>query len=241
MTDLTVPDAHTLAGPYVLDALPAGERVAFEEHLGHCESCAADIDGMRRVAVRLGGAVAVPVPPLLRARVLIEVVRTRQVSPPLKRSRAPRFGRRSLLAVAAAITAVAATGVAIDQHRDGFDERVANDALMRVLSQPDARTVRGDLSGGGRATVVSSVRTDAAVVVLHDLGRLSGRRTYQLWLIDKGQQAHSVGLVAGDTADAQLSVDGGGLADKVMFGVTVEPRGGSHEPTLPAAALIALV
>ena len=246
MTDTITPDVHTLAGPYVLDALPAGERDAFEEHIQHCQTCAADIAGMRRVAVRLGGAVAVPAPSLLKARTLTEVRRTRQLSPLLRTSTAVqarhhRLGRRSVLALAAELVAVAATGVAVDQHRDGVDERRANDALIEVLSQSDARTVRGNLSSGGRATVVSSVRSDAAVVVLHNLTRPPGGRTYQLWLIDKGQQAHSIGLVTGDRTDEQLEVNGAGLADKVMFGVTVEPGGGSPEPTLPAAALIALV
>ena len=241
-----MPDVHTLAGPYVLDALPAGERAAFEQHLGRCPSCAAEIDGMRRAVVRLGGAVAVPVSPLLRARVMTAVRQTRQLSPrPSAPMATARFGRRSLLGLAAGVAVLAATGaavgVAVEQHRDGQAERRAGDALIRVLSQPDAHTVRGNLSGGGRVTVVSSVRTDTAIVVLHDLAELPAGRTYQLWLIDKGQQAHSAGLVAGDAVDAQIAVDGGGLADTVMVGVTVEPSGGSPEPTLPAAALIALV
>lgn len=40
------------------------------------------------------------------------------------------------------------------------------DRIAAVLAQPDARTVRGSLTGGGEVEMVASAKGDAAVVVL---------------------------------------------------------------------------
>jgi anti-sigma-K factor RskA len=106
--------------------------------------------------------------------------------------------------------------------------------VAAVLAQPDARTVHGPVAGGGQATVVSSARADAAVVVLRDLPKLPTDRTWQLWMIDPSKTAHSVGLAAGDLTD----VINGSVTGMVAFGLSVEPPGGSAKPSAPVAALI---
>lgn len=237
---MTDPDVHTLTGPYVLDALPEDERAGFEAHLAECAFCTTEVAELREAAVKLATPVATPPPPALKANVLAAIEHTRQL-PPLVPGQSPtpvaqrRFSRRSVLALAAAALAVAgAGGVAIDQYRERTDAVQANERMAAVLTQPDARTVRGPVAGGGQATVVASAQADAAVVVLRNLPKLSGNRTWQLWMIDPSQTAHSVGLASGDEAQ----VLNGDVTGMVAFGLTVEPPGGSTKPTLPAAALI---
>lgn len=128
-------------------------------------------------------------------------------------------------------------GVAFDQYRDNQRIQRENQQLAALLAQPDAKTVRGNLTGGGQATVVMSARQDTAIVLLHGLRRLPDDRTYQLWLMDKSQTPHSVGLANSGSAD-QTHFINGGVADKVLFGITIEPKGGSPTPHFPAAALI---
>jgi len=55
--------------------------------------------------------------------------------------------------------------------------------------------------------------------------------------MDQSQTPHSVGLAAGGTSRTMVE---GGVADKVAFGLTIEPSGGSPSPTLPTVALLAL-
>jgi len=237
------PDIHTLTGPYVLDALPADERIRFEAHLTECAFCTTEVAELREAAVKLAGQVANPPPPALKASVLAAIDHMRQLpplvagesgaEPPARR----RFSRRSVLALAAAALAVAASGgIAIDQYRDRTDAVQATDRMTSVLAQPDARTVHGPVSGGGQATVVVSPRADAAVVVLRDLPKLPADRTWQLWMIDPGKTAHSVGLAAGDLTQ----VLNGSVNGMVAFGLTVEPSGGSPRPSTPAAAMISM-
>lgn len=235
------PDVHTLAGPYVLDALPDDERALFEQHLAECTFCTAEVAELREAAIKLTAQVATPPPPSLKAEVMSIIEEVRQL-PPLVPGATDevarrRFSRRSVLALAAAALAVAGTGgIAIDQYRDRREAVQANQRMAAVLTQPDARTVHGAVSGGGQATVVMSARADAAVVVLKDLPRLRGDQTWQLWMIDPDRTAHSVGLAAGNlTTVLDNSVTG-----MIAFSLTIEPKGGSRQPTLPAAATISM-
>jgi anti-sigma-K factor RskA len=232
------PDVHTLTGPYVLDALPDDERVAFEAHLAECAFCTTEVAELREAAVKLSTQVAAPPPPALKASVMAAIETVRQLPPAVPGGDTVprrRTSRRSLLALAAAALVVAgAGGVAIDQYRDRNEAVQANNRVSAVLAQPDARTVHGAVSGGGQATVVVSGRADAAVVVLRDLPKLPADRTWQLWMIDPSQSAHSVGLAAGDLTQ----VLNGSVTGMVAFGLTIEPSGGSPKPTLPTAVTI---
>lgn len=71
---------------------------------------------------------------------------------------------------------------------------------------------------------------DAAVVVLRDLRPLDRRKTYQMWLVDVSNRARSIGLTNGRSA--QPTIVEGGVAGQTSFAVTVEPRGGSEQPTV---------
>lgn len=245
------PDSHTLSGAYVLDALTEIERAAFDRHLATCESCALEVAELREAAARLAdGSWSVP-PPRLRGAVLSEVGRTRQdrPSPPGRAGRdgdaaLSRWRRRAVAAVAAGIVlaGAAATGQLVQEHRVR-DERAAARAarlesarIQEVLTAPDA-VLRGTTGPGGvgRVTVVSSRRGDVAVAVLEGLPSRGPDRTYQLWVIDDGA-ARSAGVLAtGATGDRRLIT---GVRGADLFGVTVEPAGGSASPTLSTAVTV---
>ncbi len=236
---MTEPDVHTLTGPYVLDALPDDERDRFEAHLAECTFCTTEVDELRAAAVKLATQVSTPPPPALKANVMSAIEHVRQLPPAVHSQPAVRrrFSRRSVLALAAAAAVVAASGgIAIDQYRDRTAAEQANRQMAAVLSQPDARTVHGAVQGGGQATVVVSAKADKSVVVLRDLPKLPANRTWQLWMMDPAQNAHSVGLATGDLTQ----VIDGSTAGMATFGLTVEPNGGSPKPTVPASALIPL-
>ncbi|WBQ07940.1 anti-sigma factor [Kribbella sp. CA-293567] len=243
-------EVHTLAGPYALDALAEDERILFEQHLPQCAVCTAEVAEFREAAARLSAEIAVAPPAGMREALMASITQVEQLpalpkpdesgAEPELSSRRQRFGRRSLLALAAALVIVAgAGGIAVDQYRKNAATQRANEQIAVVLGQSDARTFHGSLAGGGRTTVVASASRDSAVVVLSDLPALSSGKTYQLWLIDSAKTAHSVGL-AGADASSRTRVLAGGVTGKVAFGVTVEPEGGSAQPTMPAAVIVPL-
>ena len=77
MTD----DVHALAAAYALDALDPEERRRFESHYPDCETCAAEVREFRATASHLGATVPAPLPGDLKARVMADVGRTRQLPP----------------------------------------------------------------------------------------------------------------------------------------------------------------
>jgi anti-sigma-K factor RskA len=234
---MTAAEVHALTGPYALGALPEFERREFERHLADCQSCRAEVAELRETATRLAAPVAVEPSADLRRRVLAAAASTRQLPPDAgERPAAGRrtgLSRRSVLAVAAGGLVVAGTGgLAIDRYREAARLRSENDELAALLTEPDALLRRGPVTGGGRATVVTSVRRDAAVVLLEGMPAPPDRRTYQLWFLEDGG-ARSLGLAGSNRASTTVS---GGIARANAFGLTVEPAGGSAQPTLPTVA-----
>lgn len=74
-------DPHTLVGAYVLDAVSAPDRAVFEEHLAGCETCQAEVHGLRETTARLGAAAAVRPRAGLREQTVRAAARIRQLPP----------------------------------------------------------------------------------------------------------------------------------------------------------------
>lgn len=230
-------DLHSLAGPYALDALTDPERDRFESHLVVCSACRAEVAEFRATAARMGAAVAQAPPPGLKARVLAEVAQTRQLPPPVP-SRAPelrRPRRRQFLLAAAAAGILGAGGVAAWVVQRTTQNR---DELLAILAEPDSVTNKANVAGGGQITVVSSRRKDAAVVILEGVPAAPADKTHQLWLI-KGKQASPEDTVSVAEKPKQVLLEGG-VATADTVGLTIEPSGGSEQPTTEPIAGVPL-
>jgi anti-sigma-K factor RskA len=247
---VTSPDIHTLGGAYALDAVDDLERAAFDRHLAECEACTVEVAEYRAVAARLAdGAWSVP-PPRMREQVVARAAATPQLPPAGQRRSAPSpVTRWRRIAAAAAVVGVlglgaAATTYTVQEQRLG-DERVAvaaaqqrADRIQAVLAAPDAALRAGDLTGGGRVTVVVSDSVNAGVVVLADAPPPGPDRAYQLWVVDDVTPV-SVGLLpAGQTQATELIE---GVRGRSAFAVSLEPAGGSPVPSTTPLVGIPLV
>lgn len=237
-------EPHLAVGAYVLHALPPGEEAAFENHLAGCATCRRDVAALRETAAALADEESAPVPQDLRARTLDAIGGVRQDR---RRTRtSPATGRRALvLALAASLAAAAALGgIAAWQHTKATDARTqatqartANRELTDVVTAPDATLHVGELSGGGTAAVVVSRAQARAVFTAENLPALSGGKVYELWYASGGGALRPAGLVPGRAGTATRLLDGA-LAGAVAVGVTVEPSGGSRQPTSEPLGLI---
>lgn len=227
------PEVHTLTGAYALDALPDGERTVFEDHLEVCAACQRELAELRETAARLGAAVAATPPQRLRADVLAAAREVRQL-PPDEGSIIPIRGRRwplrvAVAAAAACLAAAIALGVQVvrtDERLDVADRQRAE--LSSVLAASDARVVVGD-----DATVVVSAQRGKLVFVPQGLRPAGPEKTHQLWLIGP-DGARSAGLL-GRTPVVRATDPGA-----TKLGVTIEPRGGSPQPTSDPILLLTL-
>lgn len=228
-------DLHSLMAPYSLDAVDSDERARFEAHLAECPTCRVELTGFHETAKRLGEAVALTPPTSLRSRVLTEVAMTPQERPTVVAPAHRRGLRQALprLAAAAAllIGVVGAGGYALE--RDKADEADARSAaITRVLAAPDATTTSKTFSTGGNVRLVASPTKDSAVIVANHLAPLKGGKVYQVWLVDDAG-ATSQGTFRTNGA---MIMTGAGGADHVA--ITVEPAGGSRQPTTPPITTI---
>jgi anti-sigma factor RsiW len=230
---MTDHDVHTLTGAYAAHALPDDERRAFDEHLEQCPACRQEVAELAATTARLGAAASTPAPEAMRARVLAEVARTRQVSPVVaglhKRASTQHWFRQPL-GIAASLLLVVALGLGVfagaeGRRADQAEQRTA--AITAIVTDPHKAQAAADITSGGEGMII--VSGDQAIFRATDIKPLPSNRTYQLWIInDKG--ARSVGVLGrGDSGDISKLVDGVSKTDQI--GLTVEPGGGSDQPT----------
>ncbi len=228
-------DPHILSGAYALGALSPSESVRFEDHLAECDSCVQETRGFTETVSLLGTAAAGTPPAELRGRVLEEVARTRQLAPAPERLPAPRRGRWSWglgLVLAACVAVMVALGaVVVDQVRQVGDLRENERQIAAVLSDPSADYTTAEPMEGVSVTVVHSESSGRLVFSAHGLERLEDE-DYQLWLTRDDGSVYSAGVLSVDESGFVLPV----LAapqDEATGGVavTVEPEGGSEQPT----------
>ncbi|KAB2390358.1 anti-sigma factor [Actinomadura montaniterrae] len=232
-------DPHDLAGPYALDALTAPERRRFERHLRACASCAGETAGLRETTARLALAVSRRPPDPLRARVMRKVARTRQAPPPLaRRLPSPRTAGLAWLAAAACLVlALAADGEAWRSHRSAEHAQALNHQVSTVMAAPDAHTSTVRAQGSASVTVVASRSLGKAVVTTSGLLRLPSAKTYQMWWLGPAAP-RSAGTP--DLTGKARPVVTTGLGDAQRLGVTIEPAGGSPQPTSAPILTVAL-
>ncbi|MFG2836041.1 anti-sigma factor domain-containing protein [Streptomyces zaomyceticus] len=241
-------DAHTLVAAYALGALDDAEREDFDAHLRACEACRQEAAEFQATAARLAAAVSQPPPPAAKAQVMAAIDGVRQLPPRVPAPSAPPalggiLRRRAVpLALAASVAAAALGGVAVWQTQNGQDlERQARqaqqqlDAVSAVLAAPDARTVHGQAANGALTTVVASERQNKAVFTAANLPAPGAGKTYQLWLDHDGTM-RPAGLIHGDGTVVLT----GDPADAGAVGLTLEPAGGSPQPTTTPLLLMTL-
>ncbi|QTE29470.1 anti-sigma factor [Pengzhenrongella sicca] len=230
-------DARDLLGAYALDAVDDIERRAVDRLVATDPAAAHELAGLTATAAMLGAAVAARPPADLRAAVLAEAARTAQVSRPAAAgargsgasARRPGVPRRTVwLAVAA--TAVGAalipSGLAWQQAQQTQRAQEQARAVADLLADPQARLVRSEVTGGG--TAVAVLAADSALFSASGLAEPGDGKAYQLWVLHDGAAA-SAGVLADD--DGQVRAIAADFAPGDSLAVTVEPAGGSTQPT----------
>ena len=232
-------DAHALSGAYAVDALDDLERAAFERHLAECPECRAEVASLREAASTLAETTVLDPPAALRDRVLAGIATTRPLPPEVSSpvtldSRRPPRRRLSLLvAAAAAVLAVGGGTVLWQQPWESTSQQ--QPGIQAVLSASDAKRSSLDFDGGAKATMVHSDSVGKAVLVTEKMPPPPAGKVYQLWLDQPGQGMVSAGLMP--VREDQRVLLTGDAATATGAGITVEPEGGSPEPTTEPIAL----
>jgi len=240
-----------------LHELPPDEHAAAEAEIDADPRRRAELDATREVLGRLAAAIAVSPPPELRSRVLDSIAGEDQEQPDepgdVSQTGDPDPGRRlTVINGARADEAVTSRPPAPVRRRPRFLELSAAAAVMAllvgavawfalgqssgddgsiaaVLDDPSAETVT--LSGdGGDMQLVFVPDSDEAVIVADGWDDPGDDRSYQLWFLDGADAAPSEAFEPGPDGEIEILIDefNGGHSG---YSVTVEPAGGSPEPT----------
>ncbi len=265
---MTEPEESSPASPldsgvYATDALSPQERAVFEQALSGDPDLSDEVRGLQATAARLGEALAETPPPDLRSKVMAEVDRTRQVLPDGRTRDVPAddddSGRESVADLGArrhsraAVTILTAAAVVLGVltlvlgasvlglRSDNAALTQASADVTRVLTAPDSRTVSGSVEGQpSRGAVVVSPSLGSAVFVADDLAEAPQNQTYQLWLISADGSATSAGTFEpGPDGGAAVPLTGASTTVAAV-GMTLEPAGGSDQPTSPPILAIPL-
>ncbi|UFU02557.1 anti-sigma factor [Ruania suaedae] len=245
---------HALTGAYVLDAVDEDERAAFEEHLADCAVCRDEVDSLREAAEYLTPVSAVEPPPELREQVLAGIERIRPLPPvapeptpepaaepddlqaAARRRRARRESARRwrLVAAAACLVAVVALGWGVRPQtappRQVAPIETTTDAeLLQILHSGDLEVVTAGGSGDPRVALFISRSHGAAAVSFRDLPAVDAGHQFQAWTLVGGEPS-SAGVFTAHDGGATMMMDASALSTDAMA-ITVEPVGGSDEPT----------
>ena len=236
---LAAADLLSLATPYALHALTDADITDISGLLSDAppdlvEAFVSEVRATRETMALIAVATAVDPPPHLRERLLRQV--TKDSLRPIRAEQRPRRWSTVVLAAAASLTiGLVALGI-------GLTLRPVQAPSMaeQVFAASDVQTISGEIPGGGSATVVFSREQDAAVLVMNDVPPPQSGTVYQMWLVD-ASGAQSAGMMGADAVAPSTTAMIPDIDSSRALAFTVEPLGGSTQPSGPAFAELPLV
>jgi len=222
---------------------PAGQEDAVQEPAGTVPAPASASEdtttaqpppshGADRAAEEAGAGSARIAPPVTRSTDA-EVV-------PLPARRASSSTR--WLAAVATVLAVATAGTAgwafqAQSQREEAERRLAAaqdspaEAMNRIIAAPDAKLKQFAVPGGATMLVMHSEKEGRGGVMTLGMAAAPQGKSYELWLIDQAGAAKPAGLLNSGGGASTWNELPGGIGSASFLGVTLEPEGGSPQPT----------
>jgi anti-sigma-K factor RskA len=220
MTQPTHDELKSLIAPYALGAVPPDEDAMVRAHLLTCDECRAEVEAFSEVTARL----ALAAEPSELPRGFADRV-VRQVHDERHKHVAPRSRSRIAAVFAVAVLVLATATLSfflVTTRQDLSEERSLVSSLLR-------REEGLRLNGNGAVAAVLPKKS-GSVFVVDGLDDAPDNKTYQLWLLQEGQDPVSAGTFDVRDGRAILNSDEN-LEGFAGAAVTVEPEGGSPAPT----------
>ncbi|WP_018157497.1 anti-sigma factor [Demetria terragena] len=252
-------ESYQLIGAYAIDAVDDDERRVVDQSMAEDSEYAAEMRSLRDAANELSVLSAIEPPASLRSSVLVSIAQTRPL-PPLTpeadaetdasdgsdqapvadlgavRERRQRRWSGWLLSAAAAVLLV--TGGLSVAMWSPWQNEGGTTVAAQVSSAADAETYDLPL-GDSNATVTRSASEGKAVLRSIDLPAPPAGQNYQMWLQQDGKMV-SAGMLPKIAKDGTVTMVLDGDAGRASAtAMTLEPAGGSKQPTTTPMGLIA--
>lgn len=250
--DATYEHIRELLDAYALGALAEDEIAAVESHVAECADCWRELGEAQRVVDVLPLSVPLRQPdPELGRRIMAAAGITPAVSaqPVLSRAHLQRRWLRPLSLAAAVLLSVALGSAAWagalqmqlnDLKQDNRQLAAASDRVEQqeralvLLSSPDMRRVELTSSGPAAGTMASyawSRSSGKGVLMCSKMPPPPEGQTYQLWIIRDGRPISAGVFRPDDEGFVVFVVDLTADGPISGYSVTIEPEGGSEQPT----------
>lgn len=261
-------ERQLLSGAYALNSLEKAERAEFEAILAQSEEVRTEVAELSEAAALLGASSPPVAPsPELKSNLMALIAVTPQLSPtvPSRPVAVPSIEQQrsirdlastkphsaearaqaswyrkplNVLVTAAAAIALVAGGFVLGQGISNPATQLAQaNSLAELSAADDLQRSMSDVSGGGSATLVWSDALQRSAMLIEGLPELAADRVYQLWYIDESG-ATSAGTFTASSAGTTWRVLEGTNESADAVGLTIEPQGGSSEPTTTPIVVI---
>jgi anti-sigma-K factor RskA len=226
---------HDLLPGYAIGSLDADELKRVEEHLSSCWICRNELSAFQTIADELAFAAPLAAPPVDAKEKLMQRVQSahpKEQEPPTQAApaRPPARWERLLpvwgLASLFLILGLAASSFLLWQRVNNREFAMAPGGMRAVaLSATDA-------APGATGFVLISADGDDGALVVDGLPPLGEEQEYQLWLILDGERTSGAVFSTDERSYAGMRIRAPrSLLDYSAVGITIEPTGGSPNPT----------
>ena len=219
---------------FVLGALPEGERREFEEYLTSHPERQAEIEELGAVAGLLALSPEEHEPSLELRRRIMNAVEAEAVRPPASRrswlTKVREFlGVRNLALGAATMLVIGLFSWSMLLRGEVQDLQGRLQSLQNQPQGPQMVKLEGSGTQQGAQAKVVTLEGDRAVLVVEDMPPVPEGKTYQVWVIEDEVPKPS-GLFKPEQ-DSVAAVVKHPVGGGDVIAVTVEPEGGSPQPT----------
>ena len=226
-------EAHVLdlLPAYAIGGLDANEARLVEEHLLSCWICRAELASFQDVVGQLSLAVPAAVPPADLKDRLLQRVQTARSPQPISVPHSERSWLERLLPVwglasFALIILLGVFNLSLWQRLNHLEFFTAPGGMRAVpLSSPEA-------APGASGFVLISADGDEGALVVDGLPPLGESQQYQVWLLRDGQRTSGAVFSTDENSYGGTRIKvSGSLLEYSGVSITVEPFGGSSQPT----------
>ena len=223
---------------YSLGALDAGDVAALELHLKTCPDCQAELADYQKIVAGLLHSIPQRTP----SAGLRKKIANRMPSAPKRTSSLftvsfKQFATAAVLTILLGLNILSVMQIrSLQEQQNALAERLSTEqATIGMLVYPGTQRVLvsadlPDLTG----SVLLDKDKNTAVLVLWNLPELEAGKIYQIWLVNAQGDRISAGLFtrSSDQDYTMASVQSTTpIGQFVAIGVTIEPSGGSDQPT----------
>jgi len=221
---------------YAIGALDADDIAALEAHLKTCDSCRTELAEYRQLSESLLTAVPPKQPPARLRKQLQNRLPSAQ-----KKTRPAWNWSFNQMAVGAALILLLTMNVysigqllSLQSTQTQLSRQIRiGQTVMSMLSYPTTERLAINSDNVVGSLLLDRDRNIVALIVWN-MPELPESETYQIWLIDAQDQRVSAGLFQADSGlsyTTQIVFPKQNLSGFTGVGVTVEPAGGSDQPT----------